>query len=137
MAFSFYSRWYTWRRALGVFLSSYWRYRPNRRYLVLALIIQVALWFFAYKIFTTVGQDLFVAHYNVDFGIDAIGDGRRVFSAPLLALGVIVLNFLFTAIFARREHFHFLSHAFGLLTVFTQILAALVLMSLYLINFLA
>lgn len=137
MAFSFYSRWYVWRRALGSFLGFYWRYRPNRLYLLSAFIVQIALWFFAYQIFVAVGQDLFVAHYNVDFGIDSIGDGRRVFSAPLLALAVIVLNFLLTAIFARRKHFHFLSHAFGLLTIFTQVLAALVLMSLYLINFLA
>lgn len=137
MAFTFYSSWYDFRQKMSKTLAAYWRYIPNRWYLIISLVLQLVLWFFAIRIFRTIGSDLFVSHYNVDFGIDAVGEARRVFIAPLLAFGVLLFNFGFVLKAARYEYFHFLANATGLATLMSQILAALALMSLYLINFLA
>ena len=137
MAFSFYSRWYAWRRTTNLALVAYWRYRTNRWYLISSLVLQALLWFFAYRLQTVVGADSFVAHYNVDFGIDAIGGSGRAFNVPLLGLAVLLVNNFILISFSRRQHFHFFTHAFGLTTVLVQVLGALALMSLYLINFLA
>ena len=95
------------------------------------------MWFFAYRMFITVGSDLFVAHYNVDFGIDSIGSPAQAFIVPLLALAVIFVNCFSLLLVFRKEHFHFLANAFGIASVLAQVLASLAIMSLYLINFLA
>lgn len=137
MAFSIYGRWYTWRQRWAVIFNAYWRYVPNRWYLLVGLIAQILLWFFAYQMFRAVGGDLFLAHYNVDFGIDSIGDSRRAFNVPLLGAAVFLLNWLLVILAVGRAHFHFLAHACGLATLLAQVLAALALMSLYLINFIA
>jgi len=136
--FQFYGRWYTWRQSLAFAMAAYWRYQPNRWYLFVSVGLQLILWFFAYRMFrVTLGDDLFVYHYNVDFGIDAIGKPRDVFRIPLIAFAVLLVNWVIAVFAARREHFHFLVHAFGLTGILAQVLGALALMSLYLINFLA
>jgi len=137
MSLSFYGYWYKLKRAAGNSLFDYWRYRANRWYLAITLVFQVALWYFAYRLFTTIGSDLFVSHYNVDFGIDGVGSARRAFIAPIVALAVLFFNSVIIIFLGKREHVYFLSHASGLAMIVTQILAALALMSLYLINFLA
>lgn len=135
--FQYYRHWLTWRQNLASALAAHWRYRPNRWYLIASLALQLSLWFFAYRIFVTVGDDLFIYHYNVDFGIDAIGSPRYVFRVPFVAFGVFFVNWILMLTAVRREHFHFLAHAFGLTSILSQVVGALSLMSLYLINFLA
>jgi hypothetical protein len=137
MSFSLYGRWYDFRRNLAGIFSAYWHYRPNRWYFFLSLGGQIFLWFLAYRLFALVGGDLFVSHYNVDFGIDGVGSSRRAFIAPAAAAAVLLLNVVAALSFSKRAHFHFISHAGGLSSLAAQILAALALMSLYLINFLA
>lgn len=138
MAYSFiYSRWYALKKRLSFVLTTYWRYQPNRLYLLIVVIIQILIWVFAYQIYTTLGNDLLVSHYNVDFGIDAIGSPKQIFNIPLLALAVLVVNGIVLSFFTKRLNFHFLTNAAGITGVTAQLLAALALMSLYLINFLA
>jgi DNA polymerase III psi subunit len=50
---------------------------------------------------------------------------------------LLLLNTVSALSFSKRTHFHFISHAGGLTSLAAQVLAALALMSLYLINFLA
>ena len=101
------------------------------------LLVQALLWFLAYQIFKTLGNDLLVFHYNVDFGIDAIAQPRAIFQIPLFALAAVVLNGVMLSFFIKRSHFHFLANAIGITGVLIQLLGLLALMSLYLINFLA
>jgi len=122
---------------MSAFFRVFWQYRPNRFYIIASLLIQAVIWFFSYRMFMTIGSDLFVAHYNVDFGIDSIGSPAKAFIVPLLALGVVIVNFFALLSVFRKEHFHFLANAFGLASVLAQVLASLAIMSLYLINFLA
>ncbi|MDD3285842.1 MAG: hypothetical protein PHG95_04420 [Patescibacteria group bacterium] len=134
---SLYGRWYDFKSHLGSSLKLYWRYRPNRWYLLIGLVSQIILWFFAYRLFVAVGSDLFVSHYNVDFGIDGIGSSRRAFLPPILSFAVLGFNSVLTLVLGKGNHFHFFAHAAGLSALVAQIMAALALMSLYLINFLA
>lgn len=134
----FYGRFYNWRQRAAFVVAAYWRYLPNRWYLFIALGMQIALWFSAYRMYNvTLGDELFVYHYSVDFGIDAIGKPSDVFRVPLISFAVLLVNEAVAVFSARREHFHFLAHAFGLAAILAQALGALALMSLYLINFLA
>lgn len=138
MAYSFiYSRWYALKKRLSFILNNYWRYRSNRLYLLIAALIQILIWIFAYQIYVTLGNDLLVAHYNVDFGINAIAKSQQIFNIPLLALAVLVINWMVLSFFTKRVNYNFLANAAGIAGVMAQLLAALALMSLYLINFLA
>lgn len=137
MAFSFFGFWYNLKKNLSLAFQSYWRYTPNRWYFFSIIILQLLIWFFAYRIFYLIGSELFVSHYNVDFGIDGIGSARRVFEVPIITLIITIFNFIFLMRFGRKNIFHFLVHAVGLASVAIQFLAALSLMSLYLINFIA
>ncbi|MDD2680683.1 MAG: hypothetical protein PHE20_01105 [Patescibacteria group bacterium] len=138
MGYSFInSRWYALRSRLALVFSAYWRYKPNRWYLLVGLLIQALIWFLANNIFKTLGNDLLVFHYNVDFGIDAIAQPRAIFQIPLFALAAMLLNGLMLTLFVKRIHFHFLANASGIASILIQLLAVLALMSLYLINFLA
>ncbi|MBN2884310.1 hypothetical protein JXE04_00030 [Patescibacteria group bacterium] len=138
MAYSFiYSRWYALKKRLSSILAIYWRYRPNRLYLLIVVIIQILLWVFAYQTYATLGNDLLVAHYNVDFGIDSIASPKQIFNIPLLAVAILLVNFITLSFFTKRLNFHFLANAAGITGIMVQLLAALALMSLYLINFLA
>lgn len=138
MAYSLiYSRWYAFRQNLAAVLGIFWRYRPNRWYFLISTALQILAWILAFRMFGMLGDDLFVAHYNVDFGIDAIGSPWRVFNIPAAALLVWLFNWLLILVYARNEHFHFLTHATGLTALLVQILNILALFSVYLINFLA
>lgn len=137
MAFSFFGFWYNLKKKLHLSFQSYWRYSPNRWYFFSIIIMQALIWFFAYRIFYLVGAELFVSHYNVDFGIDGIGPSTRVFEIPSIVLIISIFNFILLLSFGRKNIFHFLVHAVGLTSVAVQFLAALSLMSLYLINFIA
>lgn len=130
---------YEGRNFLLKALSSFWSYRADRIYFLLSLFLQVGLWYFAWRIYKIIGADLFVAHYNVDTGVDSVGNGSRVFLTPTLAAAVLVLNFIVVSFAGlRRSHnFHFLAHASGIASVLVQLFAILVLLSLYLINFIA
>lgn len=137
MSFSAYNTWYKLQKTLASAFKSYWHYLPNRWYLLVLLILQAGLWYFASYIFNLVGAELFVSHYNVDFGIDGIGNAERVFQIPLITLVISFVNIALIVTVARKRIFHFLTHALTLTTLLLHFLAYLALMSLYLINFLA
>ena len=137
MSFSAYNTWYKLQKTLASAFKSYWHYLPNRWYLLVLLILQAGLWYLAYHIFNLVGEELFVSHYNVDFGIDGIGSAQRVFQIPLITLVILFVNIGLVVTVARKRIFHFLAHALTLATLLLNFLAYLTLMSLYLINFLA
>lgn len=137
MSFSAYNTWYKLQKTFTSAFKSYWHYLPNRWYLLLLLILEVSLWYLAHHIFNLVGDELFVSHYNVDFGIDGIGSAERVFQIPVITLIILVINISLAIVIARKKMFHFLTHALTLATLLLHFLAYLALMSLYLINFLA
>jgi hypothetical protein len=137
MAVSLYNWWYDFKQSTRALLKAYWRYQPNRWYLFFIILMQIVLFLFAYGIFKNIGDDLFVSHYNVDFGVDGIGSASLVFNAPILSLVIAFLNTILIIIISRKSSFHFLAQAANLSSVLISFLAGLALMSLYLINFIA
>jgi hypothetical protein len=137
MAVSFYNLWYDFKGKIASFLRAYWRYLPNRWYLFFIFIMHIILFLFAYQIFKNIGNDLFVSHYNVDFGIDGIGSAYLVFNVPILSSIISLANIVLIIIVSRSRSFHFLAQAANLSSILISFLAGLALMSLYLINFIA
>lgn len=137
MALSVFSFWYNLKNRVSLILRTYWRYLPNRWYFLGLIVLQIILWFWAYRIYQLIGAEVFVSHYNVDFGIDGIGNASRIFQIPGLALIIALINLFFLMSFGHKESFHFLAHASGLGSVLVHFLAFLSIMSLYLINFIA
>jgi hypothetical protein len=137
MATSLYNLWYDFKRTITSFLRAYWRYQPNRWYLLSIVMMQIVLFLFAYSIFKNIGTDLFVSHYNIDFGIDGIGPASLVFDVPIISSIIALLNIFFIIIVSRGRSFHFLAQAANLSSVLISFLAGLALVSLYLINFIA
>lgn len=137
MSFSFFGFRYELKKMMGVSIKTFWNYTPNRWYFFSLLILQLLLWFFAYRIFILTGTELFVSHYNVNFGIDGIGEAKRVFNIPFFVLIISIFNFAFLLSFRSKKVFHFLTHATGLSNILLHFLAGLALMALYLINFIA
>lgn len=137
MSISFYSLWHSLKFRLFSALKFYWQYKPNRLYFLIIFLMQLLLFYFSYQIFKAIGDDLFVSHYNVDFGIDGIGSASKVFRVPIISSIIFIVNTLLIIAVYRRDSFKFLAHAANLSSLLISFLAGLALMSLYLINFIA
>lgn len=104
-------------------------------YLSLALLLNICLWFFSWLFYRQVKEDLIILHYNVDFGVDLIGEPRNIFIIPLLGFFAIIFNFSLLFIFAKRSDFKMLSQLILIVSVLANIFLALSLGPIYLINF--
>lgn len=136
MAYSnFYARFYARAQKAGSALGAVFRLYPSRFYLPLSLLSQALAWWQAGFIYRNLSGDLLVLHYNVDFGVDLVGDPYRVFLYPLFGLVAIILSLTLSAAFYRHRDFKILNHLLlGGAAVFSFLLN-LVLWAVYLINF--
>jgi|GEM_PF-1320111 len=76
-----------------------------RLYLILLLLLNLANWLLAYYVNQNVSQALVVLHYNVNLGVDLIGNVRNIYVMPILGLSFIVINFFLLLNVYRRSHF--------------------------------
>ncbi|MFH0923344.1 MAG: hypothetical protein V1825_01285 [Candidatus Falkowbacteria bacterium] len=104
-----------------------------RVYLIVLVIVNLLNWAAALFINKNVSQKLVFLHYNVNFGVDLIGDVSRVYVIPLLGLVIIVVNFILLTFIHKHSKFivHLLLGAALMANLF--LLAAIA--SVYLINF--
>lgn len=104
-----------------------------RFYILLLLVLNIINWFLAYYVNKNVSQDLVVLHYNVNLGVDLIGNVRDIYIIPTLGLSFIVINFLLLLnIYRRRRFLIHLLFGFSLLVNLCLIASTI---SIYLINF--
>ena len=100
-----------------------------------AIIIGLILlnWLLVYVININVGRDLVVLHYNVDSGVNLVGNAGQVYIIPLTGVVVFAINFILSAFIGRRERTisHLLLGSAALVNLFLLIAAA----SVYLVNF--
>ncbi len=118
----------------------FWEYLYVKIYVTGVIILVSLNWYFAYFINSKVSQDLVVLHYNVDFGINLIGDVSRIYIIPALGLFIFFIN-SGLAIIVNRQRFdntnttrlltHFILGGALLANLFLLISLAFV----YLINF--
>jgi len=104
-----------------------------RIYLLSLFCLNGINWFLAYYVNKNVSQDLVVLHYNVNLGVDLIGNVRQIYVIPTLGLAFIAINFLLLLNVYRRNRFiiHLL---FGFSLLINVLLIASTI-SIYLINF--
>jgi hypothetical protein len=74
-----------------------------------------------------------ILHYNVYFGVDAIGNWKNLFFMPLLAAGLLFLNLVLSRFFYYKERL--LSYLFAGTALLLQLLMAVGVISAILINF--
>lgn len=107
--FSLYASLYEFFTRMGLAFKAIWRYRPNRFYLLFILIFQLTAWAQAMLIKTSLSSELLVLRYKIDFGANLIAEPSLIYTFPLLALGIFLLNFTFLMFLKKKENFHFLS----------------------------
>ena len=111
------------------------RFAPSLIYSGLIIIFQALAWFQAWYIKHNLSGDILVLHYNVDFGIDLVGDPRQIYLFPLLGLGIYLLNLIILASLYKDKNFKIFTHLLLGAAVLFALFLVLALLSVYLINF--
>ncbi len=104
-----------------------------RLYLILLFVLNIANWLFVYYVNRNVSQNLVVLHYNVNLGVNLIGNVANIYIIPALGLSFIILNFLLLLNTYRKSKLlvHLILGSSLLINLF--LIASTV--SIYLINF--
>jgi hypothetical protein len=106
------------------------------RILIIILIgLNLLIWFLALFVNYNVSQSLIVLHYNIDFGVDLIGEAKRLYIIPLLGLVIILINKILLMTLFKNEHFRFISYLLLLSALFVNFILLTALSIIYLINF--
>ncbi|MEI7620016.1 MAG: hypothetical protein WCJ57_00415 [Candidatus Falkowbacteria bacterium] len=107
----------------------------SRVYGVVVLVLNLLNWSFSFLLYRSLGDDLTVLHYNIDFGIDLIGHRGELFVNPVLGLVLIILNLALLLFFARHKHFKFVSYLLWNTAALANTFLLLAALAVYLINF--
>lgn len=73
-----------------------------RLYLIIIIGINLLNWLFVFIININVSQNLVVLHYNIDFGVNLIGDAKQIYIIPFMGLIIILIN-LFLMVMAYKQ----------------------------------
>lgn len=136
MAYSnFYGWFYSVRQQAASGIASVWHFNPSRWYFLVILLLQIGAWLEALFIYHNLSGDLLVLHYNVDFGIDLVGDPRQIFLYPIIGLGILAFNTIVAATLYRQRDFRVFAHFLLAAALVSALFLNLVLLFIYLINF--
>jgi hypothetical protein len=130
-----YERIYSLRLKITAASGEFFGFWPNRIYLGVTIVLQAVSWWLSYFVFKNLSSDLLVLHYNVDFGIDWVGDKNLIFYFPLLGLLFFILSVAMLYVFGPGRHFRFQSHYLMLGNVLANLGMLTALLLIYLINF--
>lgn len=76
-----------------------------RIYLLSLLALNIINWLLAFYVNNNVSQNLVVLHYNVNLGVNLIGDAKDIYIIPTLGLAFIAINFLLLLNIFRKNKF--------------------------------
>lgn len=76
-----------------------------RIYLLFLFVLNITDWFLALYVNKAVSQNLVVLHYNVNLGVNLIGQVSDIYIIPTLGLSFIVINFLLLLNLYRKNRF--------------------------------
>lgn len=130
-----YARFYTGLTKFSRNFSQFIKFPPTIIYLVILVILQVLNWWQAINIFRRLTGDFLILHYNVDFGIDLLGQSKDIFYFPILGLIIVFSNVLLAFIFFRRPKGRLLMHLLLSATIIFSVFVNAALFVLFLINF--
>jgi hypothetical protein len=130
-----YERFYSLRIKIANITGEFFSFHPNRLYLIAITLVQAASWWLSYYVYKNLTGDLLVLHYNVDFGIDWVGDQNLIFYFPMIGLIFLFLSIILLFIFGPGRHFRIQSHYLMASAVLANLgmLASIILV--YIINF--
>lgn len=131
----FYDRFYSWRRQVSAAFLALWRFTPSRFYFLSSLASSALAWAEAIFIRHNLSSDLLVLHYNVDSGVDLVGDPAQILWYPVAGLAVILINYLLAASWSKSRDFNFCAHLLLAAALIFSVFLNLVLMFIYLVNF--
>jgi len=106
-----------------------------RIYLAVLLLQNISLWTFVWLFARRVGGDLTILHFTVDFGIDLVGDGHKLFMIPVQGLFISVLNFLLLFVFIKNKNFKVIAHLLLAAAVMANVFLSSALGPIYWMNF--
>ena len=130
-----YARWHASIRKAREALAAVWHFYPSRFYFIFLGASQVIAWLQAAYIYSRLSSKLLVIHYNINFGVDRVGEPANIFFYPSFGLAVLIVNLALAAVFSRHKDFKIFTHLLlGAAALFGFFLN-LVLLSVYLINF--
>jgi hypothetical protein len=132
---NFYTKLYATRDRVGASLREIFHFWPSRFYGILIIFWQLVGWFQAWFIYRNLSSNILVLHYNVDFGIDLVGDSFKIFLFPLLALLVSTINLFILIFLAKSKNFKIFVHFLLGSAVLFALFLSIALLAVYLINF--
>lgn len=119
----------------GELISDLLKFFPAKAYLTMLLILNFINWVFAYSINKKVSQDLIYLHYNVNFGVNLIGDVKKIYTIPLLGLIIILINFILLCLIYKYKKDKFIIHLLLSAAFVSNLFLLAGTASVYLINF--
>lgn len=100
--------------------------------IVLAILANIGLWVALWR--AVVPTDLpIILHYNIYFGVDAIGNWKSLFFMPTLAAALLFLNLVLSRFFYYKERL--ISYLFAGTALILQLLMGVGVIAAILINF--
>jgi len=106
---------------------------PVKVYLSLLFTFNIINWLLAYFVNQSVSQNLVVLHYNVNLGVNLIGNVSEIYVIPTLGLAFIIINFLLLLNLHPRSNF--LVHLLLGFSLLVNLFLIAAIFSVYLINF--
>ncbi len=136
MAYSnFYARFFDFLGRIRMSFAAIFRFRPIWLYMGIIIFWQIIAWIQAWFIHSSLTDKILVLHYNVDFGIDMVGDPQQIYFYPILGLAVILINLIILALLHKDKNFRIIAHFLLSAAVMFGLFLTVTLLAVYLINF--
>ncbi len=130
-----YDRIFLFFSRIKVALKNLFSYLFIKVYFIIAYAINLFLWVAVYFCYSRFNQDIVIFHYNIDFGIDLIGNKNYLFFIPISSLLFIIINQIILSKFLSNNDFKFWSHFLLSFLLLFNIFLIFILFTIYYINF--
>ncbi|MDA3839572.1 MAG: hypothetical protein PF572_00645 [Patescibacteria group bacterium] len=129
---------YSWWDYFTSEISSVFSFLYVKIYFVFFIAVNGINWLFSYYIFSNIlpeTRELIALHYNVEFGVNLIGNANNIFILPSLGLLIIVINFSLLLSIYKLKNSKFLGNFLLLPALISNVYLLIGLVSIYLANF--
>ena len=120
---------------IKVALKNLFSYFFIKVYFIIAYTINLFLWVAVYFCYSRFSQDIAILHYNIDFGIDLIGNKNYLFFIPISSLFFIIIYQIILSKFLSNNDFKFWSYFLSSFLLLFNIFLIFILFTIYYINF--
>ncbi len=82
--------------------NNYWQDKKIFLAFIFSLLINAFFWFVVWYL-TLSFENTIPLHYNIYFGVDILGDKKEIFKLPLIALLILIINFVLSFILYKQK----------------------------------